>query len=1198
MEFKLFKKFVLAVSLVAFAGFSVSLMEPTAVAQSAVTGAVSGVVTDATGAVVPNATVTVLNTGTNAKITVLTNADGRYTAPQLAPGSYKISATTAGMQSETLQVAVLVGATVPGDIKVTPTGDKTVVEVTSTSLPLVDTENVALATTFNQEQIQELPTPGGDVTTVAFTAPGVVMNAGGSYGNFSSEGLPGISNLFVLNGFDNQDPFLNLNNSGSSNLTLGQGELEEATIVQNGYNSQYGRAAGAIINYTTKSGTNKFHGEADYNYNGTVLNANGWFNEYDQVASGIAQGLSHSDAERLNQAPHAVSNEWAVNAGGPIIKDKVFFFADWEGLRYVLPGSSGFLTFPTPAFANYILGNVPADAVSFYQLALNDYTKSPAYKTATPVTNGGPTGGAPNQDGHNELGCGDLVTGTPVPGGGTFGVDTPCMLVGTGAANNINKEWLFTGRGDWTINPNHKIYGRYKMDRGSQPTSTSFIDPLFSALSIQPEYEGQFNDSYVISSSKTNVFVAASNWYSAYFGPVNPGASAAELPANLYFADYGLDNSGVNAAPGLPGEGVPFYLTQGRNVTQYQLEDDFSWIHGKHALKFGANFRRDLVSDYDSQIETTFPAVFIYSLYDFAAGTFSPNSPYAFYNSYGQAFTASPTAHLALYNLGAYAQDEFQATSKLKLTFGIRIDRTGNPLCHSNCFSSYKGTFPGSGAGWNATVSAANAHPFPTVQALNFQPRVGFNYSINDRTEVRGGVGIFSDLYPAGFLDGAIQNFPNYNVENVYFGDMNVTGAGTVGGNAAAANAAVQQGFTSGQGPAQVASTLYAGGGASSIPFSPPSINAYFPGQFKSPEYAEYSLQLQRQITRQDAIILTYAGNHGYDLVLTNPYENAGNGVFGDGFWTGSATVGQWGPVGGFGDSMFSNTPPDPRFARVTAYTNNGRSNYSGGMITYKHNGHGLSGELSYTWSHTLDTISNGGEGEPFNGGSLGNQLTPNLSQNNLNYSNGDYDIRRNLVGDAVYEEPFKSSNRILNEVAGGWVIGTKTYYRTGVPFSITNGGVLGAYSNLGTSLLAELQPGITRKDILNPSSSNPHSCVLTDCMDPAGSTNTATQFVPYNEQSSFGTLRRNALYGPHYVNTDLSLMKKVVNRERMTFQIGANAFNVFNHANFANPSTDVSSGAFGQIGGAVAPPTSPYGSFQGAAVTQRLLVVHGKFTF
>jgi hypothetical protein len=1175
MRFFRLQNAVLALSLVAVAGYVANVTAPDAHGQSSVTGALSGLVMDGTGAVVPGATVIITDTSTDAKQTVVTNAEGRYTIGLLKPGLYKISASATGLQSETVQVSVILGTTVPADVKVTPKGDKTIIEVTSTNLPLVDTQNVALATSFNEEQLQELPTPGGDVTTVAFTAPGVVVNAGGAYGNFSSDGLPGISNLFVLNGFDNQDPFLNLNNSGSSNLTLGQGELAEATVVQNGYNSQYGRAAGAVINYTTKSGGNKFHGEADYNYDGTVLNANGWFNEHDQILSG-----------QPNQAPHAVSNEWAANAGGPIIKDKVFFFADWEGLRYVLPGSSGFLTFPSPALDTYILGNVPAGAQSFYALALADFKKSPAYSNAQPVANGS----AANQDGNGALGCGvagaNGLKGTPAPGGGTFGVTVPCMVVGQAAANNINKEWLFTGRGDWNVSDKQKLYGRYKMDRGSQPTSTSFIDPLFSALSIQPEYEGQFNDSYVISPTKTNVFVAASNWYSAYFGPVNPAASYAELPANLYFTDYGLDGSGVNGAPGLPSEGVPFYLTQGRNVTQYQLEDDFNWIKGKHTIKVGGNFRRDLVEDYDSQIETVFPYAFFFSLGDFASGQMSTSSPFYGLNQFNQAFTATTTAHLALYNLGAYVQDEFQATSKLKLTLGFRIDRTGNPLCHHGCFGEYPGSFPGTGTGWDSTVVARNWHPFPSVQKFNFQPRFGFNYSVNDKTEVRGGYGIFSDLYPAGFVDGVIQNFPNYNAETVYSGVMNVAGAGTVGANATAANGAVQSGFRNGLGPAQVAAAL----GAQGVPFSPPGINAYFPGTFKVPEYMEYSMQVQRQLTRNDAIILTYAGNYGYDEVLQNPYQNAGDGVMGDG----PGTYGVWGPSGAgpFGGGKFNLTPPDPRFAHVTAYTNSGHSNYNGAMVSYKRSGYGVTGQISYTYSHSLDMISNGGEGEPFNGVALGSQLTPSLGSGNLNYSNSDYDIRNNFVGDLVYAEPFKSTNKIVDTLAGGWILGAKTYWRTGEPFSVLNGAVLGNYPNLGGSLIAALAPGKTVSSVKNAAPHGAHGCAYNGgCMSLA-------DFIPYGSQNDYGTMRRNALYGPHYADTDLSLLKKIVKTEGFTVEIGANAYNTFNKVNFAPPVADVSSGAFGFITGAEAPPTSPYGSFQGAAVTQRLVQVHGRIIF
>jgi hypothetical protein len=178
-----------------------------------------------------------------------------------------------------------------------------------------------------------------------------------------------------------------------------------------------------------------------------------------------------------------------------------------------------------------------------------------------------------------------------------------------------------------------------------------------------------------------------------------------------------------------------------------------------------------------------------------------------------------------------------------------------------------------------------------------------------------------------------------------------------------------------------------------------------------------------------------------------------------------------------------------------------------------------------------------------------------------------------------------------VDAVAGGWIVGGKTYYRSGEPFNFTNGNVLGSFPSLGTSLMTDVN--VSTKQLMNESS-NPHKCITGSCFD-------TSQFTYYNNsgaQDDFGNLRRNALYGPHYVNSDLNLMKKFLNTERVNFQLGINAYNIFNHANFASPTSDVSTSSFGLIQGAVAPPTSPYGSFQGAAVTQRLFVLHGKLVF
>src|ERR1700678_4533800 len=261
------------------------------------------------------------------------------------------------------------------------------------------------------------------------------------------------------------------------------------------------------------------------------------------------------------------------------------------------------------------------------------------------------------------------------------------------------------------------------MDHGSQPTYTSFVDPAFNTVSIQPEYEGQFNDSYTITPNLINSAVVAANWYTAYFGPADIGSAQTVLP---FFAVFGIgaDGSGTPESAGLSNLGVPDAFPQGRNVTQYQLEEDLSWTHGKHSFKFGANFRRDDFEDFDAQEETDFPELAVFSLNDIAQGTLcGANSQWCNYNVFQQAFITDQTAHLALYNLGVYAQDEWQVFHRLKLTRGPRFARTGPPLCHGGCFSLYTGSYPNSAASlttaYSSEINPVNPHPF-NVDPIEF----------------------------------------------------------------------------------------------------------------------------------------------------------------------------------------------------------------------------------------------------------------------------------------------------------------------------------------------------------------------------------------------------------------------------------------------------------------------------------------------
>jgi hypothetical protein len=207
------------------------------------------------------------------------------------------------MSANVSNVAVNVGQATTVEIVVGATGNNVVVEV-NTNQPLLQSEDANISTTFSTDQLTALPIPGGDISNLPFSTPGVSLSNGAGYGNFTAFGLPSTSNLFTTNGSDLMDAYLNLPNSGASNNVLGGNELQEAAVVVNGYTGQYGRLSGAQVNFTTKSGSNQFHGNANYYYNGSVLNANDWF-------------LNNTGTPR----PHAVSNQWGASIGGPIWKD-------------------------------------------------------------------------------------------------------------------------------------------------------------------------------------------------------------------------------------------------------------------------------------------------------------------------------------------------------------------------------------------------------------------------------------------------------------------------------------------------------------------------------------------------------------------------------------------------------------------------------------------------------------------------------------------------------------------------------------------------------------------------------------------------------------------------------------------------------------------------------------------------------------
>jgi hypothetical protein len=1150
MRFRLWRKFSSLFLALAFVLSGVML------AQNIVTGGISGTVTDPSGAVVPNATVNLKSNSTGETQTTTTSSTGLYNFPLLKPGNYTVSIAQSGFRGISQKVDVLLGQVTPVNIKLAVGNASETVEVTGTA-PLLQTEDANISTTFTPTQIENLPNPGGDITNYAQTAPGVLMNTQGmgGYGNFSAFGLPATSNLFTLNGNDENDPFLNLNNSGSSNLLLGQNEVQEVAVVSNGYTAQYGRQAGVQVDYSTKSGSNAFHGNASYWYDSSGFNANEWFLKSSEVGSG-----------QPNVAPFAVANQWAASVGGPIVKDKLFFYVDQEGLRYELP-TSGRIFLPTPAFSSYILDNIGATQpgqLPYYTQLMNLYKGSPLYGSA--LAN---TGGVAAFD-PTAFGCGDFA-GTA--GFGTAA--TPCMMTAQGSGVNQNKEWLLTTRIDYNLSNADKIFGRFKVDHGQQPTSTDLIDPaVFSTDSNQPEYEGQINETHVFSSTMVNNLIVSGLWYSAIFVP---DSGQAAVLSTLGMSTIGFGNNLLSTLGGTPANAPDFAFPQGRNSTMGQVTDDLSITRGAHTFKMGVNFRRDDLSDHDAQ-QITGGFMSFNSITDFVNGT--PN----FANDkYFMNFTSAPDAPLAFYSMGLYFQDEWRVNSNLKLTLALRGDRNSNAVCQSDCFARLDTPFSqlshNIDTPYNQVILPDQHSAFPNIEKLALQPRIGFTYNPPglSNTVFRGGIGLFSDLYQGVLLDNMYENSPTTNAFQVLPG---VTGtpaalaptlANSVTQTAIASNAAFLSAFAAGGTVGSISAT--------DPNFAPPS---YFSvaNHIDNPKYLEWNFEIQQAFGPKMSLNLNYVGTHGYDALIQNPglnaYLNPGSPAFG--------TL----PIG---------TPVDPRFGTIQELSSIGRSNYDGVTASFtRRMSYGFQMSANYTFSHSLDDVTSTNPLTPYSvASSLVRQVNP-FQFDQGTYGPSDSDARHNFTANYVWNLPHRFQNRFTELALGGWGFSGTIFGHSGVPYTV--GTVEAQIANLGGGggPIAEFLGGPIGAGCDNPGSNyavSPTKCLLASQFATPG-----TGSGVFGNQNVWSNVARNYFRSPQYFDTDFTLMKNFAMTERVKLQLGANMYNVLNHPNFATPFGNVSNPAFGELFATAAQPTSPYGAFQGAGVTGRLIQMQAKLIF
>src|SRR5580698_311374 len=638
------------------------LLPPQALGQGETTSAIVGEVRDVTNAVVVSATVTITNRETGLRRSAQTDDAGRFNFPQLKPGTYSVSVQAKGFQpaqNENVISGLGQKQTVDFTLKVAQSNEA--VEVSSQA-PLINPENANTATTLNARALQDLPNPGGDLTYPLQFSPGALINTAGSgndfvgsangYGNVEFNGLPSLSNGYIVDGLETNDPLTNLNSGLSTNLVLGLNSISEVTVNTLSYSVDQGRYGAAQVNYVTKSGTNQFHGNLYELWSGSKLNAADYF----------------TNATPGNHKPGAAVNHFGGSLGGPVVHDKLFFFFDSEWVRIALPIVTP-TTVPSAAFQQYVLQQLPLGGTD--SVTGSTYTPAPQlvpfYQKMFALY--GNTNGTPL-----------AVLGCPLNADSTSASGSPPN--GNGCANrqsvshsSDDHEQVQTVRIDYNINQKDTAWLRFQADTGVQAAYTDPINSLFDAVSPQPLYSFAAGYTHVFSQNLVNYFNPAFSWYESLFGPADLQKTLAAFPIML-------QGSGANA-PFTTIGGLDNSWVQGRRASRFFINDNLAWSHGAHELRFGTNARILRLNDYDFG-EGSVPTLTYTDLPQYIYGVASTAT---------ETFPTSSNQPFNFLNLDLYAQDTWKISRTLTWTFGIRDTLNSNPLNPHQEIARLNGSF-------------------------------------------------------------------------------------------------------------------------------------------------------------------------------------------------------------------------------------------------------------------------------------------------------------------------------------------------------------------------------------------------------------------------------------------------------------------------------------------------------------------------
>jgi hypothetical protein len=1089
------------------------LDSPVVSAQGETTSAIVGQVGDMTHGAIPGATVSVFNRDTGFERTVKTDQQGRFDFPQLKPGVYSIKVDADGFElQERDDVVSGLGQTQTLQFTLKLHSTKLSVEV-SGELLLINPGNANTSTNLSAPALESLPNPGSDLTYPLQFAPGALINTAGSgndfvggtngYGNVEFNGLPALSNGYIVDGLETNDPLTNLNSGLSTNLVLGLNSIAEVTVNTLSYAVDQGRYGASQVNYVTKSGSNQFHGNLYELWNGSRFNAADFF----------------TNSTPGSHKPRSTVNHFGGSLGGPIRRDNLFFFFDSEWVRIALPIVTA-TTVPTSAFENYVLAQLPLggtdsvtgtvyapspQSVPFYQRMFALYRNS---------------GGTPLA----VLGCPFDVSGaTPsVPDDGDG-----CANRQSVSHSSDDHEQVQTVRIDYNFDQNNSAWLRFQADTGVQAAYTDPINPSFNAVSPQPLYSFAAGYTHVFSQNLVNYFNPAFSWYESLFGPANLAQTLSAFPIVL---------QGIGAnAPFTTIGGLDNTWIQGRRASRFFINDNLAWTHGAHELRFGTNTRIFRLNDYDFG-EGSVPTVTYTRLPQFIYGVASTAS---------QTFPTSANEPFNFLNLDFYAQDTWKVTKEFTWTIGLRDTFNSNPLNPHDHIARLVGSFDSIphdvNQPLNAAIQTALGNVFSSSPLAILQPRTAVAWQFRPDSLLRAGFGLFSDILPGTIADVVGTNPPYVQT---FAGGL----LGTVGGtaiapdvpnSALAAVSAAHQTFSSGfpQGELSCASAL--ANAAACLP--PVNITAVPSGELHAPYFMEWSLGVEHQFGQTTSLHAQYVGTRAVNqpyLTQVNGYQTICDGCF----------------------APFPyRQPTDPRFAAVSQFSTGANSHYDGLQLSFiKRLSHGLMGQLNYTWSRCMDTVSNGGFLQ-FSSGGILSPLPGDLARD---YGPCDYDIRSNLNAQYVYQLPAKIKNHTLAYAFNGWQVSGTVFWHSGIPFSVLstpysangNGIVNGSGPQFASVVLGvplyehKSIPGVTQPGTVQWL--NPNAFVST--VDPTTGACAGGDSV---ENCQFGTVGRNALRGPDFTWSDLYLTKWFVLSERVKLRFDTQFFNLFNHPNFGLPS-------------------------------------------